>query len=153
MKITGGVADFEIRDAAGEVIDSSALQRERQRQETQVRIGDLARRAARDPNLLDMIDHQSRYDADPDGRLHPLYDVLQVVERLYGGRKQAALALNISEADLSDLGRVTNDPKVLSGRHPGKSQGPHRTASEGEVATCERVARAIIQNYAAQIVL
>ncbi len=108
-------------------------------------------RAAIDANLRDLLDHWSRYAADPDGRLHPLYDVLQVVERLNGGRKEAAAALNMTKSELDDLGRISNDPTVLNGRHPGKSPSPHRIATEGEVNTCERVARAVIANYAATV--
>jgi hypothetical protein len=79
--------------------------------------------------------------------------VLQVAERLYGSRKRAAAALNILDPELSDLGRISNDPTVLNGRHPGRALGPHRIATEAEVATCERVARAIIETYAAKIVI
>jgi hypothetical protein len=78
------------------------------------------------------------------------YDVLQVAEELYRGRKNAALALKMSEADLRDLGRISNDPSVLNGRHPGRALGPHRVATESEVKTCERVARAIIENQASK---
>lgn len=123
----------------------------------------ITRRAILDPNLRDMLDHWSRYAGDPDGRLHPLYDVLQVVERKYGrakaakprkipkAREQAAKALKMKPADLDELGKISNDPNLLNGRHPGQSPGPHRTASRAEVNTCERVARAIIDNYAAKI--
>src|SRR5439155_22845468 len=105
------------------------------------------------PNLPGMLEHRTRYTSATDGRLHPLYDVLQVIERLYRGRKKAAKALNMTCAELDALARINNDPNVLNGRHPGNSPGPHRTASEAEVNTCERVARAIIDNYAAKIAI
>ena len=127
--------------------------RERERQAARDRIVDLTTRAAGDANLRDMLEHWYKYAGDSEGRLHPLYDVLQVVERLYGTRKKAALALNISDADLSDLGRITNDPTVLNGRHPGRTQGPHRIATESEVKTCERVARTMIENQASKLVI
>jgi hypothetical protein len=126
---------------------------ERKREAALARAADFTRRAILNSGLRDMLDHWYRYIADPDGRLHPLYDVLQVVERIYGGRKKAASALNMSEAELNDLGHISNDPTVLNGRHPGKSPGPHRIASEAEVATCERVAKAIIEKYASQVVI
>jgi hypothetical protein len=144
MSMMIGTAEFEVRDSEGNVIDSSAIQRRK-------RLTTLTRRAILNPNLRDMLDHRSRYASDPDGRLHPLYDVLQVVERLYGGRKEAAKALNMTHGELDALAKITNDPNVLNGRHPGNSPGPHRIASEVEVNTCERVARAIIDNYAAKI--
>jgi hypothetical protein len=108
-----------------------------------------------------MLDHWARYAADPEGRLHPLYDVLQVAERLYAAPREPrkkrhqkiASALGMSSADLDALGDLTNNPTVLNGRHPGAAPGPHRIATDAEVATCERVARAIIENYAAKIVV
>jgi hypothetical protein len=148
-----GTLEFEVRDAAGNVVDSSALRCERERQAAQERVADRAKRAALDPNLRDMLDHWRRYTGDPDG--HPLYDVLQVVERLHAGkeaRRMAAAALNMKEEDFGELARISNDPTVLNGRHPGKWPGPHRIASETEVNTCERVARAIIEKYASKIV-
>ena len=148
-----GNVGIEVRDAAGNVIDSPALRRERAEQAMRQRVALQATRAVRDANLRDMLDHWSRYAADLDGRLHPLYDVLQVAERLYGSRKKAAAALNILDADVSDLGRISNNPTVLNGRHPGAAPGPHRIATEAEVKTCERVAQAIIENYAAKIVV
>lgn len=144
--------EVEPRDAAGRVI-STAHQRELERQETQQHLTDLSKRAAIDPNLRDMLVHWSRYVADPDGRLHPLYDVLQVVERVYGDRRKAASQLGISYGELRKLGQISNDPTVLNGRHPGNSLGPHRTASEPEVNTCERVVREIIKKHASKIAI
>jgi hypothetical protein len=133
--------------------DLEAERSERERQRAQQRIWDRTKRAAMDVNLRDMLEHWSRYVADSEGRLHPLYDVLQVVERLHGGRRRAASALNMSCADLGDLGRISNDPKVFNGRHPGRSPGPHRVATRPEVEACERAAKAIIEKYESQIVL
>jgi hypothetical protein len=148
-----GTVDVEVRDRAGNVVDSSAMRRERDQQATQHGLSDLTKRAARDANLRDMLDHWGRYVADPDGRLHPLYDVLQVAERLYKGREKAAAALNLVYDDVDNLGKISNNPTVLNSRHPGKAPGPHRIATEAEVETCERAAQAIIENYAKTIVI
>jgi hypothetical protein len=138
-----------VKPAANEAPDPAALEREQRH--AQERIIDLAKREALDANLQDMLEHWRKYKGDPDGRLHPLYDMLQVAERLYGSRRNVASALNLSDADLSDLGRISNDPMVLNGRHPGRSAGPHRIATKTEVSTCERVARALIENQAAKV--
>ena len=136
--------DAEVREASE--------RRERERHAAQQRILSRTRRAAFDLNLRGMLGRWSTYLADPEGRLHPLYDVLQIVERIYGGRREAASALNMSYTDLSDLGRISNDPTVLNGRHPGRSPGPHRIATEVEVDACERVVKAIIEKYESRIV-
>lgn len=136
--------DSEVREASE--------RRERERQTAQERIFNCTKRAAIDINLRDMLGHWSRYVADPEGRLHPLYDVLQIAERVYGDRGKAASVLNMSNADLSDLGRISNDPTVLNGRHPGKSPGPHRIATKDEVGICERAVKAIIEKYESKII-
>jgi len=156
-----GTADFEVRDEAGNIVTSSAMQREREQHARQQRLSVLARREARDANLRDMLDHWSRYESDPEGRLHSLFDILQVAERLYAGSwekravryKKIALALKMVEADITTLGGITNDETLLNGRHPGKSPGPHRIANEVEVANCERVARTIIEKYAETVII
>jgi len=154
-----------IRDSIGRIVGGTAIEREQKRQATQQRLADLTKRAALDSNLRDMLDHWHRYVGDPDERLHPLYDVLQVVERRYAlpksarernsskVRANAAKQLKMDANDLENLGEITNKVELLNGRHPGASQGPHRTATEAEIDTCERVARSIIQNYAAKIVI
>lgn len=151
-----GTAGFEQQDSAGNVVDSSAMQREREREAGQKRLSDLTKRVARDADLRDMLDYWSRYVADTDGRLHPLYDVLQAAERYFArskkppeerrrkARETAANELGIDLGELNLLGDVTNDPELVNGRHPGLSQGRHRVASAVEVANCERIARAII---------
>lgn len=144
-------AEVLVRDAASKITDSTALRLERERLAAQQRIVGRATRSAADPNFRDMLENWARYRADPDGHLHPLYDVLQVAERLFGGRKQAASALKMNVGDLDSLGRIINNPTILSGRHPGKSQGPHRIATESEVNICERVARRVIDGYAAKV--
>lgn len=149
--ISGGIESV-VYDPAGRVI-STAQQQELKHQETQRRLTDLSRRTAADTNLRDMLVHWSRYVSDFDGHLHALYDVLQVAERLYGGRKTAGAELGMSDADLRELGRISNDPAVLNGRHPGQAPGPHRIANATEVSTCERVARGIIEKYASKVVL
>jgi len=154
-----------IRDSIGRIVGGTAIEREQKRQATQQRLADLTKRAALDSNLRDMLDHWHRYVGDPDERLHPLYDLLQVVERRYAlpkparernsskVRANAAKQLKMDANDLENLGEITNKVELLNGRHPGASQGPHRTATEVEVDTCERVARSIIENYAAKIVI
>jgi hypothetical protein len=143
FKVETRPADFKEREAA----------ERRERQAAQPRIVDLSMGQSVDAGLRDMLEHWSRYAADSEGRLHPLYDVLQVALRLYGGRKEVAAALNVSVADLRELARISNDPAVLNGRHPGCAQGPHRITTEAEVNTCERVARALIDNQAAKTVI
>jgi hypothetical protein len=139
-----GSADFIIRDAQGNVIDSSEMRRERVRQEERRRVLFLANRGSEDTALREMLHYRQEYETDQIGRLHHLFDLLQVAERVYHGRPEAADKLHILEKDLDRLGSIANDENLTNGRHPGRSPGPHRRATPEEISTCERVADAII---------
>jgi hypothetical protein len=143
-------ADLTLLNDAGEIVDSSEMQRERQRKAHEYEIGALTNRIANDLVLGEMIGHWERYAGDVEGRLHPLYDLLEVTVRIYKGRSNAAAALGIGSKDLDELGHITNDKRILNGRHPGQTPGPHSVASDSDVNTCERVARLIIERYAAK---
>ncbi len=144
LRISGGVADFIVRDTNGKIIDSSEIRRQREGQEQRRRIIHLAARAAQDPVLSEMLRYRTEYECNGRRRLHHLYDLLQVAERVYGRREDVADALHLNERDLSELGRISNEPTLTNGRHPGESSGPHRPATPEEIRTCERVADAII---------
>lgn len=149
VTITGGQISmsgdlsFELRDAAGNVIDSSEMRREEERRRKRRRTIHLATRACEDPVLREMLEYRAQYEADPLGRLHHLYDILQVAERVYRGREGAADRLKLSLGDLRGLARIANDPNLTNARHPGESP-EHHPASVEEIETCERVADAIV---------
>jgi hypothetical protein len=135
-------------DASGNVIDSPEMRREEQRRQTRRRSLHLAARACEDPALREMLQYRAQYESDPLGRLHHLYDILQVAERVHQGRKEAADKLHLPKDDLGELARIANNPNLTNARHPGESPR-HYPASAEETATCERVADAIIDAQAA----
>jgi hypothetical protein len=136
-------ADFQDRELAAK----------QQREQAQPRIVDMARRAAADRDLRDMLRLWLRYENDPEGRLHPLYDILQVAERVCRGTKNTATALSTSVSKLKQLRKISNDFSIANGRHPGRSSGPHRKASDSEVSMCETIARRLIEAYAKKVVI
>ncbi len=147
--------EFELRDASGNIVNSSAALREQEKQATELDVANLANWTTRDSSLRDMLDHWQRYLGDPEGRLHPLYDILQVAERVYGygknKRKAVATKLAMNLGDLNTLAEKCNNNMLLNGRHPGMSPGSHRVADGDEVASCERVARQIITAHLSRI--
>lgn len=145
--MTGGAVDFELRDANGNVIDSSEMRRQEERRRLRGRSIQLAARACDDTALREMLQHRAQYEADLSGRLHHLFDILEVAERVHGSRRKAADELHLSDHDLSELARIANDKNLINGRHPGQSS-EHHLASPEEVAICERVADMIIDAQA-----
>ena len=109
VRTAAGELGFELRDADGNVIDSSEMRCRTERERQQHRNIFIASRACNDPALAQMIEYRRKYVRDPFGRLHHLYDILEVAKRKYGGRQQAAKALGISDGDLAALGRIAND--------------------------------------------
>jgi hypothetical protein len=145
LRASIGTLDPIVGDVSGNIIDSSEMRRDREQQEQARRAIYLAAQAAQDSVLSEMLGYRKEYECDPLGRLHHLYDILRVAQREYGGRKAAATGLHLSfDDDLDKLGRISCNPELTNGRHRGDSPGPHRPATSEEVATCERVADAII---------
>lgn len=111
----------------------------------------LADRARRSPSLQRMLDYIGKFYGDPEKNLAPLYDILQIVETEFAGRKQAAAKLGIPFAALDALGRITNDCTIATSRQPGESSGPLRAITEKALSECTEAAEAIIRAYAARI--
>ena len=99
----------------------------------------------------DMLEFISAFRADPERKLAPLYNILEVAEGEFGGRRPAARMLNLSEANLSYLAKTANDRTIRTARHPGRSIGVIRDITMAELTRCERTAEEIIRAYAKRI--
>ena len=114
-------------------------------------IFDLAQHARRSPTLRQMLDRLGEFHGDPSRQLDPLYDILQVVEVKFRGRKRAAHALQITFAQLSKAAGFMNDPAIRTSRYPGDRAEGQRDATEGELNRCIDLAETIIRRYAALV--
>jgi hypothetical protein len=99
----------------------------------------------------DMLQFIGVFRADPDKKLAPLYNILEVAIKEFGGRKKAAKMLNLVGADFSYLAKTANDPTIRTARHPGKSAGIVRDITAAELTRCERIAEEVIRAYARRI--
>ena len=109
----------------------------------------LADKARRSASMQRMLNWQTVFYADPEKKLAPLFDIVELVEAEYGGESGAAQALGISRKALEKVKRVANDGTIRTARHPGKSSGTLRDITAEELAHCVRTAEAIIRSYAA----
>jgi hypothetical protein len=74
-------------------------------------------RLQRSRSLGRMFDLITEFRSDPEKRLGPLYDILQIVETEFRGRDAAADALGMSHGSLRKLGRILNNKTIRTGRH------------------------------------
>jgi hypothetical protein len=100
-----------------------------------------------------MLEFITAFRSDPERKLAPLYNILEVAEGEFCGRKLAARALGLNQADLGDLGKTANDPTIRTARHPGNNAGVVRDITAAELTHCERIAEEIIHAYAKRIPL
>jgi hypothetical protein len=108
-------------------------------------------RLRRSQPFRSMVNFMIEFRADPQRKLAPLYDILEIATTEFGGRKEVAKALRLPEAMLGDLGRIANDPAIRTARHPGRNANALRDISAAELSECERTAEEIIRAFAGQI--
>jgi hypothetical protein len=114
-------------------------------------IFDLARLARRDRSLQQILDCIGEFYGDLSRRFAPLYEILQLVEVQFRGRKRTAHALQIPFAELSRAAGIMNDPAISTSCHPRKNAGGLRAATEKELSCCLDVAETVVHKYAARL--
>jgi hypothetical protein len=111
----------------------------------------LSERARRSPSLQKMLDMQTAFYVDPEKKIAPLFDIVELIEAEYRGESGAAQALGISRKALEKVKRIANDPAIRTARHPGQAMGSLRDITSDELRHCIRTIEAIISEYATQI--
>jgi hypothetical protein len=66
-----------------------------------------------------MLDMQAAFYVDPEKKIAPLFDIVELIEAEYRGESGAANALGISRNALEEVKRIANDPAIRTARHPG----------------------------------
>jgi hypothetical protein len=98
-----------------------------------------------------MLGFIAEFRVDPEKKLAPLYNILEIVEAEFRSEKGAAQALGVSRKAMKKVKRITNDPTIRTARHPGKNAQTLRDTTPAELSECERTAEEIIRAYAKQI--
>jgi hypothetical protein len=112
------------------------------------RIIDLSERARRSPSLQKILDMQSRFYVDPEKRLAPLFDVVELVETEFRGEAGAAKALGVSRKALEKLKKIANDSTIRTARHPGQAVGVLREITPEELNLCIQTTGMVVDGYA-----
>ena len=85
----------------------------------------LSERARRSPSLQKMLDMQTAFYVDPEKKIAPLFDIVELIEAEYRGESGAAKALGISRKALEKVKRIANDPAIRTARHGLRLETPH----------------------------
>jgi hypothetical protein len=95
-----------------------------------------------------MSDYLLDYYGDPEKKLAPLYDIIELATEVFGHEHKAATSLGIGIRKMKHATGVMNDESIRSGRHRGQELGPQREPNQAEVQLCETVAEQIVSEYA-----
>jgi hypothetical protein len=143
MVISGGVADIVQKDAAGNVIRDT----KRERIDRRIGFAQLAARYFNDAVAYALFGSYSASVNDPSNELVHLYEIRDALSRHLGGEAPATSAVNITRAEWSRLGHLSNDEPFTQGRHRGKRLGSLREATAAELSEARVIARKMIEGY------
>jgi hypothetical protein len=107
-----------------------------------------AESSSKNQTLTRMSDYLLEYYSDSGKRLAPLFDIIELAEKSFGGRERAANALGISNTQMKSAAAVMNNKEICSSRHRGQALGNQREPQPEEVRLCEAMAEKIVTEYA-----
>jgi hypothetical protein len=134
-------ADVVVTSADGTVVADS-------RRERMSELLLFADTSAKNDTLRRMSDYILEYNADPDKKLAPLFDIIELATEVFGHEHKAATSLGVGLQRMKDATNVMNDATIRSGRHRGQEPGCQREPTPAEVHLCETVAQQILSEYA-----
>jgi hypothetical protein len=144
VTISGGTADFVVKDKDGNVISDSR----KERVERKIELADLATTwRPKDPVAASLLSSYNAAVNDPDNELVHLHEIRDALKKRFGGEREAQTELGISGTQWSRLGRLANREPLRQGRHRGKSAGALRDATGAELKEARTIARILVERY------
>jgi hypothetical protein len=144
IAISGCVADVRITDKDGNVVSDSKRGRVEKKKSLAESVASLCDNDALLVSLLHSYDAAVR---DPNNELVYLYEIRDALASRFGGESATRSLLGLSGRDWSRLGQLCNNEPLRQGRHRGKTSGPLRDATEGELSEARGIARTMIETY------
>jgi hypothetical protein len=139
LTLRGDYADTRVEAADGTVRDS----RIERLQKLQLCAG----LQAKSEVLRTLTDYLLEYHADPEKKLFPIYDVIEAVQSVLGGRLHEADGLGISKKAIDRVTKIVNRERIRTGRHRGARVEALRDITPKESRICETAAVLIIERY------
>jgi hypothetical protein len=134
-------ADVVVTSADGKIVTDSRKDR----------MTDLLRftnASAGSDTLRRLSDYLLEYHGDPEKKLAPLFDIIELATEVFGHEHTAATSLGVGIQRMKDTSNVINDSSIRSGRHRGQEVGQQREPTPAEAQLCETVAEQIVSEYA-----
>jgi hypothetical protein len=141
--VSGGTADFVLRDAAGNVTRDTR----RERIEHRIGLAQLAARYISDAVASALLRSYAAAVNDPRNELVHLYEIRDALSRQFGGKSAATSAVGITGQQWSRLGQLANNEPFTQGRHRGKQLGSVRYATASELSEAREIARGMVEGY------
>jgi hypothetical protein len=135
-----GHADMVLTNSDGTVVRDT-------RKERMAGLLQFANVSSANATLRRLVDYLLEYHGDPEKKLAPLYDIIELTEKIFGSKDKAAVSLGISVKQMKAAGAIINDKQIRSSRHRGQEVGTLREPTRAELQSCEAVAQKIIEEY------
>lgn len=143
LKMSAGRADFILRNANGEIIQDTKVERLQKQQDFRDRVATLTSSSL---VLKRMLQSFRNALIDDDNLLIHLYEVREALTSEYGGDIKVRKALSVSSVDWSRFGQLANNEPIQEGRHRGKHTGL-RLATKAETEWALSFAQRLIEEY------
>lgn len=144
FKLTGGTADFVIRDQDGNVISDTKSDRVK-RKGTLAEI--VEKNFGNDPTVRSVLDSYQAAVKDPDNELVHLYEIIDALRTKFGGERSACKELGVGSQEWARLRKLANSEPLRQGRHRGLNPGSLRDATKEELNEARETARHLIETY------
>jgi hypothetical protein len=103
--------------------------------------------SAANETLRRMSDYMLEYHDDPEKKLAPLFDIIELAAKVFAHEHKAATTLGIGIQRMKDATNIMNDSGIRTGRHRGQEAGSQREPTPAEAQLCESVAEEIVTEY------
>jgi hypothetical protein len=117
-------ADVVVTSADGTVVADSR----KERMSELLRFADAS---AKSGTLRRMSNYLLEYHADPDKKLAPLFDIIELAAEVFGDEHKAATSLGVGVQRMKDATNVMNNSSIRSGRHRGQEVSQQREPTPG----------------------
>jgi hypothetical protein len=134
-------ADVVVSSADGRIVADS-------RKERMAELLKFVDASAANETLRRMSDYLLEYHDDPEKKLAPLFDIIELAAEVFGHEHKSATSLRVDLQSMKNATNVMNDASIRSSRHRGQELGCQREPTPAEAHLCETVAEQILNEYA-----
>ena len=130
-------------DKEGNVIEDTEEKEKREMQEFLLKIQNALNKDKIVSHLIESYKNSIRF---PNDELVYLYEIIDAIQTYFNGKSKALKALNITQAEWSDLGQICNSMPLKQSRHRGQMIGK-LIDSKNEIERARNISQKFIRSF------